>query len=274
MDFSVCQNTLPDIWGQEPSTTIKFNGCDTARGDICAWELYYRTFLQYFINNASKSYRIKSLHCGESPITLDGFKKIKNKLEYETRAKVDWNYLATGRNIPDENFIKMVDGTDDLSIENQRAISNRINLTIKTINLIILHNIKNIPGAIAFTIRNLQNNGCVLINVTDATLDVSLIYLLSCCFKKIKILKLNSSKSTYIYGEDFNIKLHRKKLSQLDLLTDQKNIITGIFTRPFYRSEHYLEFAELLKAEVDELNLYNSAYDFNTWKVIYNADLF
>lgn len=263
-------------------TTVKVN-----REWLGYWEVYSRTIipgltqrLNRRINAARESAmqraRERKEDYKEQPVNLRGIpvrtfhvcdnrassvttmQKAINKVEFETGAQINWDWLATYTSKIDsterlevlknkERWSPGVDGEGGISTANMRAWKNKIATALKVADMIIINsgNEDEQPAGIAFTIMNLAAGGSAVIRISRIanTAIISMIHIFTQCFETSRLIHTVADDRMYLCGEGFLDNISSKYQKMLYEYCDiyPGSLSSSPFAREYLASDQFLE---------------------------------
>jgi hypothetical protein len=190
--------------------------------------------------------------------TIQTMQKAINRVEFETGAQINWDWLATytpaatdaDKLEHSKNKSKWnigVDGEGRVSIANMRAWKNKIATQLKVVDIIIDNNTSEVdkPSGIAFVLMNLAAGGSatVLIPRIATTAIVAMIHLFTQCFENSNIIHTLAADHMHLTGTGFldnlSSKQHKLLYEFCELYPDTDAL--SPFTSAYIESDAFTE---------------------------------
>jgi len=212
--------------------------------------------------------------------SITSLQKSVNKIEYNVGTQLNWDWLGTY--LPDDLLIndignnpikekskwtKGVDGDGNVSVANMRAWKNKIDASLKLMDVCVYNDgilsVSDAINAIAFTLLNLNSSGFAYIRLPNMALSSGLmimIHIFTNCFERSKIVHTVAEDAIFLVGEEFlnNIKPFHKSLYDFCDVTGDSNVVP--LTAEYCRSELVTETLALITTSM------TSIYD---WRIGY-----
>lgn len=243
---------------------VLFNHPELTPTWLTYWELFNTKLIKFLINkiqirnaNSTKlagkpTFQLKVMFIENNMNIISGtaltvFQKIISKIELETKTRVDFDYLSTS--VDTLNGSKKIISSDlsrDFTPANMRMWKNKIDMTIKVVDIIVCNSYKDdyeING-ILFCLLNLRATGSAFVKLPRITSGaaISAVHLFSLLFEYTEITQIQSTDDVYLCGYDFLAIMNPKHKQILEqYIASNPNLSNKtLFSLDYLNSDNFL----------------------------------